>query len=58
MLAIASALEESELIELSLAIPAGWIAYLAAIWLLAPDSIAYLRRTMFPGSGSGGSTAA
>ena len=58
MLAIASAVDEGALIELSLAIPAGWIAYLAAILLLAPDSIAYLRRTMFPGSGSGGSTAA
>jgi hypothetical protein len=54
MMAIASSLDGNPWIELLLAIPAGWLAYLAAHWLLDPDAIRYLRNTMFPQGRSGG----
>ena len=59
MLAIADAVSAGVWLELALAIPAGWLVFLAALWLLIPDSIRYLRTTMFPDSraGSGDSAA-
>jgi O-antigen/teichoic acid export membrane protein len=48
MLVVVVSLDEAALIELALAGLTGWLAYLATLWILAPDSIRYLYTTMFP----------
>ena len=54
MLVIAGAVSANEWLELLLAIPAGWLVFLGALWFFAPDAIQYLRRTMFPGQNKPG----